>query len=296
MKLCGQWPTGGTTIHLYEGFRKGENVAPQGELPTLRPTIHEGRISEDFKLFIDITGNTIPSVASLGLNDVVYIRNIKPDSRILLDMGVNGSPKPRLIDDIFIFRTHNEHCAIRCDKEWPHDYVVVALQCFITALKTPGVLTGSGLNVVWLAPQIKEGVWVNPDRRAVVEDVFTKNHIPYGSSHYIQEAEPNEDCNPSIEVRTTDISESSDGEGYPWILKTWTGLGYWMPWNGKEGQAIKILSEDKQPDPLAGLSAGPAIATPFIGDNLPIPNPGVKPWYTPVTPEHGASYSFLTKF
>ncbi|QKX64093.1 uncharacterized protein TRUGW13939_11266 [Talaromyces rugulosus] len=275
MKLCGQWNSPHCKIHLYEGFLNGEDDAPyQGVLPTIRPTIYYGRTAGDFKLFLsNIPQNTIPSLAALEPNDAVYIRDIRPDSRIHMDMGVNESPKPRLIDDIFIFRTHKEHFAIRCDKIWTHDYLKQTLQGYITTLKTPGMLADPDLNVVWLAPQNKQGVWVNSDRRAVVEEVFTTNDMNYGSSYYIQEAEPNEDCKPLIELRTTDISEPADSEGYPWILKKWAGLEYWTSWDGifKGRQTITIRNEIEYPDPLAGLSAGPAIATPFIGDNLPYP-------------------------
>lgn len=256
------------TMFLYEAFRLGE-VFAEGAVPT--PQIfHNGDDSwpELFRRFVHSTGNNYPLMSALGANEIIYLRNIRPDSLIQLDMGLNGWPKPRLIDDVFIFRTHQEHCFIRCDNKWSPNDVALCLGAFIRALNTPGVLTGVNLHVVWLAPLNKQGAWINFDRRAVVQEVFYKNDINYGSSYYIQEAEPDDDCHPSIQVRTTCISPPLDRE-YPWILKTWANLEYWTPWNDERGQVIEI-DEPYQPEEHSGQ----VIHTPTIGDNLPIPNPG----------------------
>lgn len=283
MKHYSLWNFTSWTIYLYEASRLGEEeTPPQAEVRTLRYCDNvKDPWPERFKRFINSDGFNFSTIATLDTNEIIFLRKIRPDSLIEMDTGIHEWPKQRLIDDIFILRTHQEHCFMRYGYKWSPEEVARSIHAFIVAMKTPGLLTNVDLDVVWLAPRNKQGIWVNFARRSAVEEVFFKNHVNYRSSYYIQEVEPNEDCQPIIQVRTTGISVPFDPEGYPWILRKWNDLGYWTSWNDETGQVIEIVSERSEPyqQEAQGYSVGQVIPTPTIGDNLPIPNPGWPRYY-----------------
>jgi hypothetical protein len=268
----------GGVIQLFEPFGRDETLEPEGAIPIFDDSdgVH-GSFAANFRNFIRVRMGNAPVITTLERNAAIYIRNIRPDSRIQLDMSLNK--EQRLIDDVFIFRTFQEHFLVRCEHDWYPDQVLSCLEGFVIALKTPGVLTASKLHAVWLAPKDQAGQWINSERRAAVEKALTYYEINYGSSHYLQEA-TGRDYRPEIEVRTTNITnplKALDEQGYPWILKTWNGLGYWTPWNDETGQAIQIGTEETDDDQFEPqlVSQGPVFAMPTFGDGVLIPNAGV---------------------